>query len=677
MKSITSELIIKICIFTITVCFLLVFINSSLMKNNALESMETAVSASTEAYSFAIENAIEVFRNRIETIAKEADITPEMTVEEIRAICADYEKKYNFLSVSFIDANGISYDSVDLSQRDYFRSAMSGTTYISSPLVSKRPAANNAVVLYIAAKMSSNSGYEGVAFAELSNDLFSQMIQDVKIGEKGYGFMVDKAGTIIAHKDNSLVESFTNYITLGEKDSSYKDMGNLVSEAISKKTGNQSIQFEGSDNYIVYTPVSGPEGWVLAIAADEDEMLNSYKKAINFSVITSILLVAVAAVVAVFIARSIGNPIRKIADIADKVATGDLDVSVDVKSKNEIGRLAGSFTNLIASTREQALTIEKLADTDLTVEVPIRSEKDLMGRKLSKLVNDLNEIMKKISLASEQVASGSNQVSESSMELSQGATEQASAIEELTVSLEQISSQTKLNAENANSANTLAENAKSNAIQGNTQMQEMLKAMEDINEASSNISKIIKVIDDIAFQTNILALNAAVEAARAGQHGKGFAVVAEEVRNLAARSANAAKETTTMIEDSIRKSNNGTVITRETADALKKIVSDIDRVAELVSSIAVASNEQASGIEQINQGIAQISQVVQSNSATSQESAAASEQLSSQAALLQEMVNQFKLKENINGYGRMEELSPDVIRLLEDMSARNKEKPQR
>ena len=416
---------------------------------------------------------------------------------------------------------------------------------------------------------------------------------------------------------------------------------------------------------------------MLAIAADEDEMLNSYKKAINFSVITSILLVAVAAVVAVFIARSIGNPIRKIADIADKVATGDLDVSVDVKSKNEIGRLAGSFTNLIASTREQALTIEKLADTDLTVEVPIRSEKDLMGRKLSKLVNDLNEIMKKISLASEQVASGSNQVSESSMELSQGATEQASAIEELTVSLEQISSQTKLNAENANSANTLAENAKSNAIQGNTQMQEMLKAMEDINEASSNISKIIKVIDDIAFQTNILALNAAVEAARAGQHGKGFAVVAEEVRNLAARSANAAKETTTMIEDSIRKSNNGTVITRETADALKKIVSDIDRVAELVSSIAVASNEQASGIEQINQGIAQISQVVQSNSATSQESAAASEQLSSHAALLQEMVNQFKLKENINGYGRMEELSPDVIRLLEEMSGRNKEKPQR
>lgn len=254
MKSITSELIMKICIFTITVCFLLVFINSSLMRNNALESMDTAVSASTEAYAFAIENAIQVFKNNIETIAKEAPITPEMTVEEIKAICVEYEKKYNLLSVSFIDANGVSYDSVDLSEREYFKSAMSGTTYISSPLISKRPAANNAVVLYIAAKMSSNGGYEGVAFAELSNDLFSQMIQDVRIGEKGYGFMIDKTGTIIAHKDNALVESFTNYITLGEQDSSYKEVGSLISDAISKKTGKQSIHFEGSNKYIAYAP---------------------------------------------------------------------------------------------------------------------------------------------------------------------------------------------------------------------------------------------------------------------------------------------------------------------------------------------------------------------------------------------------------------------------------------
>lgn len=236
-----------------------------------------------------------------------------------------------------------------------------------------------------------------------------------------------------------------------------------------------------------------------------------------------------------------------------------------------------------------------------------------------------NEILTSINTAADQVASGSKQVSDSSIALSQGATEQASLVEELTASLEEISSQTKLNAQNANEANKLAADSKNSALQGNEQMKDMLAAMREINDASSNISKIIKVIDEIAFQTNILALNAAVEAARAGQHGKGFAVVAEEVRNLAARSANAAKETTDMIEGSIDKVQEGTRIADQTAAALQSIVGDIEKVANLVGDIAMASTEQAAAITQINQGISQVSQVIQTNSATSEESAAASE----------------------------------------------------
>ncbi|MBP7177218.1 MAG: methyl-accepting chemotaxis protein [Thermoclostridium sp.] len=672
MKTITRELIVKVCILTFTVCLLLIVVSSKFLNQIAVENMETLVATSAEAYGTTIENAIEIFKTRIEVIAKEADITPEMTYDEVKALCEENQKKHNFLTVSFMDSSGMTYDNVDLSQREYFKSAIAGTTYISSPLVTTRPGANNAVVLHVAAKISNDKGYEGVAFAELSNDLFSQIIKDVKVGEKGYGMIVDKTGTIIAHQDNTMVESFVNYIKLAEKDPEYKELGSFVSEAISKKSGKASINVKGSDKFIVYTPIAGPEGWALALITDQYEMLSTYFNALNNSILASLLCLVLAAVIAVFIARSIGEPIKKISAVADQVAAGDLDVVLDVKSKNEIGRLATSFTNLIASTREQALAIERVADTDLTVDVPIRSDKDLIGKKLSKLVSDLNEVMNKIASASDQVASGSKQVSDSSMALSQGATEQASSVQELTASLEEISVQTKLNAQNANNANQLTENAKMNAVQGNNQMQEMLKAMEDINESSANISKIIKVIDDIAFQTNILALNAAVEAARAGQHGKGFAVVAEEVRNLAARSAKAAKETTDMIEGSIKKSDNGTRITRETADALKKIVYDIDKVAELVSSIAVASNEQAAGIEQINQGIMQVSQVVQTNSATSEESAAASEELSSQAAILNDMVNQFKLKQNSKASGKMEELSPEIIRLLEDMSARKR-----
>jgi methyl-accepting chemotaxis protein len=228
--------------------------------------------------------------------------------------------------------------------------------------------------------------------------------------------------------------------------------------------------------------------------------------------------------------------------------------------------------------------------------------------------------------------------------LSQGTTEQASAIQQLNASIEEVAGETKKNASNANEANERALEVRNNAEVGNQQMNKMVSAMTEINESSHNISKIIKVIDDIAFQTNILALNAAVEAARAGQHGKGFAVVAEEVRSLAARSAEAAKETTGLIEGSIESVDVGTKIADETSESLKEILSEIEKVTTLVGNIAQASNDQATEIAQITQGIEQVSTVVQTNSATAEESAAASEELSGQAEMLKQMVGTFKLK---------------------------------
>ena len=278
---------------------------------------------------------------------------------------------------------------------------------------------------------------------------------------------------------------------------------------------------------------------------------------------------------------------------------------------------------------------------------------------------NLNEVLGDIFAASEQVSSGASQLADSSMSLSQGASEQASSIEELTASLEQISSQTKLNAQNASQANKLASIAQGNAEQGNGQMQEMLRAMEEINQSSSSISKIIKVIDDIAFQTNILALNAAVEAARAGQHGKGFAVVAEEVRNLAAKSASAAKETTDMIEGSIKKVEAGTKLAVHTAEALNQIVEGVAQAAALVKQIDVASSEQATGLAQINQAVMQVSQVVQANSAVSEQSAAASKELSGQAEMMRMSVSKFKLKRTVETSFRtatpVVEAAPNVV----------------
>lgn len=373
--------------------------------------------------------------------------------------------------------------------------------------------------------------------------------------------------------------------------------------------------------------------------------------------------------------RAINGIITETGKIAEAAANGDLSIRGNAEAfeggyRKIIEGLNRTVDMIQKPIDEVSVVMEGLANGDLTVYMNgvYQGEFAKMKDSINKTIDSLNMTMNEINAAAEQVASGSKQISDSSMALSQGATEQASSIEELTASLEEISSQTKLNADNASRANELAENARSNAVHGNEQMKDMLKAMDDINVSSSNIYKIIKVIDDIAFQTNILALNAAVEAARAGQHGKGFAVVAEEVRTLAARSANAAKETADLIEGSIHKVEAGTKIAKDTAEALGKIVDEVEKAANLVSAIAAASSEQAAGIGQINQGIIQVSEVVQTNSATSEESAAASEELSSQAEILRDMVGKVKLKKANMAYGNFEELNPELIRLLENMS---------
>jgi methyl-accepting chemotaxis protein len=355
--------------------------------------------------------------------------------------------------------------------------------------------------------------------------------------------------------------------------------------------------------------------------------------------------VLAAAVFVFFFSRSITRPLGRAVAMFGAMKNGDFSDRLGLRSRDEIGQMGRAMDDLSENVERHLISsLQRIANGDLSFDMYVAGPKDALGGAMKSMLEDLNELLRQVHTAAEQIASGSAQVSDSSQSLSQGATQSASSLEEITSSMAQMASQTRHNAENATQTSTLAGEAREAARKGNARMKQMVTAMGEINDAGQSISKIIKVIDEIAFQTNLLALNAAVEAARAGQHGKGFAVVAEEVRNLAARSAKAASETAELIEGSVKKAENGADIADRTAEALEQIVSGITRATDLAVEIAAASNEQAQGIGQVNQGLGQIDQVTQQNTANAEESAAAAEELSGQADELRRLLGRFRLK---------------------------------
>jgi methyl-accepting chemotaxis protein len=354
----------------------------------------------------------------------------------------------------------------------------------------------------------------------------------------------------------------------------------------------------------------------------------------------------ISLILGIVLTLGITRPLVKGVAFAQEIALGDLDVTLDIDQKDEVGILADSLREMLTSLQYKGQMVEEVAKGNLTIDVKMASDNDSLGTSLIQMTDSLNKLLGEINLSVDQVNIGADQVSQASQTLSQGATESAASLEEVSASVTQINSQSRQNAENAKEANGLAKQATTDAEKGNKEMKGLSEAMTEINTSSDQIKKIVKVIDDIAFQTNLLALNANVEAARAGKYGKGFAVVADEVRNLAVRSAEAVKETTEMVDNSIRNIEAGNKAVEATATQLESIMGGSSKVADFLEEIATASNEQAEAIDQITQGLEQIDQVTQSNTASAEESAAAAEELASQSVQLKNMIATFKLKDS-------------------------------
>ena len=484
-----------------------------------------------------------------------------------------------------------------------------------------------------------NSTVVGIAGVDISIDHIGDLVSSINLYDTGFALLADPFG---------------NFFDTGDalKRLGKDDRASLIEAA--RANSNEVFDLSLDKNYLVAASLLS-NGYTLFVMAPSSEVNAEVTASVMRFVVIFIVAYAIVLVVAYSIGKPIGKPLVALSSIMKKAAsTGDLTLSGEEAEairkysqiRDETGQVISDVAAFLGHISEISKALYVMADGDLTHEMKLQSDKDTMGISLQHMFENLNRMFVEINASTLQVSMGSKQIANGAQVLAQGSTEQAASVQELSGSIAEIADKTKNNAKMAEEAAILADSIKGSAEKGSRQMGEMIEAVNDINKASGSIGKVIKVIDDIAFQTNILALNAAVEAARAGSAGKGFAVVAEEVRSLAAKSAEAAKNTSGLIESSIEKAKLGVNIADETAASLSEIVSGINESSRIVSEIAASSEQQSLGISHINTGIDQVAQVIQQNSATAQESAAASQEMSAQALMLEELITQFKLKEH-------------------------------
>ena len=491
---------------------------------------------------------------------------------------------------------------------------------------------------------SGDGQVRGVAAADVYLDSISKIVSEARIEDTGGIFLVDtRTDTIIGHRDKEVTGQ-----SLGAmKDGMYLYAGQQIREG---RTGLSLYE----NTYIQVEKVPGSD-WVAVAYVSRGEVLRELSQLT--AILTAVAVLAVLLLillVVVQVRRVIGRPVKELSMVATRIAEGELDQSIGYHSRDELGVLADDFNQVtlrlrdyVAYIREISETLREIAAGNLafTLENEYTGEFEKIKIALDEISHALNETMGQLQTASKDVAAGAEQVSNGATTLSQGSVEQAAEVEALAGHISSVSDSVHNITKGAQEASRISREVKDGLLSSNEKMQNMTTVIQRISEKSAEIHKIVKTIEDIAFQTNILALNAAVEAARAGDAGKGFAVVADEVRALAGKSSEAAQETTVLLGETVDSMEEGVRSAQDTADSILKVVDQADEMSQLIDGIAEYTKQQDENATQITNGIDQIATVVQSNAATAQQSAAASEELSGQAVVLRELVAKFRLRE--------------------------------
>ncbi|WP_320972955.1 methyl-accepting chemotaxis protein [Enterocloster bolteae] len=656
MKSIRMKIVACMLIAILTSLVIVGGISAWLNYTSTIDTLGQTMTEMADTAAERIEEELNAYKN----IAYVTGCIPTLsdrtaTVEEKRAVVENQALSHGLQRGNIIGLDGISIlDGKDYSDRAYVKSAMKGETAVSEPLVSK---ITGQLSIMVSAPIWEGGvpgkKVAGVVYFVPNETFLNDIVASLQVSPNGSAYILNNAGYTIAHKNMDNVKNRENTQEDAKTDKKLKDLAALEVRMTLGESGFGRYEYGGSRKFLAFSPIEGTEGWSLAINAPTKDFTQSTVNGIIITIILMVVFLAISSYMAYRLARQIGEPVKDCAQRLRLLAEGDLDTPVhEIHTGDETQILADSARTLVQGFRlmiqDMDEMLAEMSRGNLTAdskceEAYVGGYRGLLdsARKLS---TQLSDTLRQINQSADQVSAGAEQVSAGAQALSQGATEQASAIEELAATINDISGKIIATADRAGDVHSQSSETGREVEQCNEQMFELVNAVRDIGESSSQIGKIIKTIEDIAFQTNILALNAAVEAARAGTAGKGFAVVADEVRNLASKSAEASKSTSVLIEGSARSVEKGMKIADETAASLQKAVISTENTVKAVDKITEATAEQSQAVSQVTQGMDQISSVVQTNSATAEESAAASEELSGQAVILKELVGQFKTR---------------------------------